>query len=117
MKRARGVGRCRAAKPAEATAWWRLAHRIAARPWPYLIAASLVLVALAAPALALKTGFPNAGDNPTSATERRAYDLVADGFGPGFNAPLVVVAELNGSGMRTADVQGLAARIAADPGV
>ena len=34
----RVVGRRRAAKPAEATAWWRLAHRISARPWPYLVA-------------------------------------------------------------------------------
>ena len=53
---------------------------------------------LAAPALSLKTGFPNAGDNPTSTTERRAYDLLADGFGPGFNAPLLVVADLEGTG-------------------
>jgi putative drug exporter of the RND superfamily len=111
------IGRRRAAKPAEATAWWRLAHRIAARPWPYLVAASLVLLALASPALALKTGFPNAGDNPTSATERRAYDLLADGFGPGFNAPLLVVADLNGTGLAAADIPGLAKRLAADPGV
>ena len=51
-------------------------------------------LALAAPALALKTGFPDAGDNSTSTTDRRAYDLLADGFGPGFNAPLLVVADL-----------------------
>jgi RND superfamily putative drug exporter len=111
------LGRRRSAKPAEATAWWRLAHRIAARPWPYLVAATLVLLALASPALALKTGFPNAGDNPTSATERRAYDLLADGFGPGFNAPLLVVADLNGTGLAADDIPGLAERLAADPGV
>ena len=64
----RVVGRRRAAKPAEATAWWRLAHRISARPWPYLVAASLLLLTLAAPALSLKTGFPDAGDNPTGQT-------------------------------------------------
>ncbi len=111
------IGRRRAAKPAETTAWWRLAHRVAARPWPYLVAASLVLLALATPALALKTGFPDAGDNPTSATERRAYDLMADGFGPGFNAPLLVVADLHGTGLAADDVAGLADHIAADPGV
>jgi RND superfamily putative drug exporter len=111
------IGRRRSAKPAEATAWWRLAHRIAARPWPYLVGASLLLVLLAAPALSLKTGFPNAGDNPTSATERRAYDLVADGFGPGFNAPLLVVADLHGTGLAAADIPGLAESLAADPGV
>jgi RND superfamily putative drug exporter len=111
------VGRRRSTKPAEATAWWRLAHRIAARPWPYLVGASLVLLLLASPALSLKTGFPNAGDNPTSATERRAYDLLADGFGPGFNAPLLVVADLNGTGPAADDIPGLAQRLAAVPGV
>jgi RND superfamily putative drug exporter len=111
------IGRRRIAKPAEATAWWRLAHRVAARPWPYLVAASLVLVALASPALALKTGFPNAGDNPTNATERKAYDLLTDGFGAGFNAPLYVVADLKGTGLAAADIPGLARRLAADPGV
>jgi putative drug exporter of the RND superfamily len=111
------VGRRRSPKPAEATAWWRLAHRIAARPWPYLVAASILLLLLAAPALSLKTGWPNAGDNPRSTTERRAYDLLTDGFGPGFNAPLLVVADLKGTGLAADDVPGLAQRLAADPGV
>jgi RND superfamily putative drug exporter len=111
------LGRRRAAKPAEATAWWRLAHRVAARPWPYLVAAALVLLALASPALALKTGFPNAGDSPTSATERRAYDLLADGFGPGYNAPLLIVADLRGTGLAVDDIPALAERLAGVPGV
>jgi RND superfamily putative drug exporter len=113
----RVVGRRRTAKPAEATAWWRMAHRIAARPWPYLVAASLLLLLLASPTLSLKTGWPNAGDNPRSATERRAFDLLTDGFGPGFNAPLVVVADLKDTGLTPADVPELAERLAADPGV
>jgi RND superfamily putative drug exporter len=111
------IGRRRTHKPAEETTWWRLAHRIAARPWPYLVAAVLILVTLAAPALALKTGFPDAGDNPTNATERRAYDLLADGFGPGFNAPLLVVADLDGTGLASDDITGFAQRLAAVPGV
>ena len=73
-------------------------------------------LALAAPALSLKTGFPNAGDNPTSATERRAYDLLADGFGPGFNAPLLVVADLNGTGLAAGDIPALAAADRCRPG-
>jgi RND superfamily putative drug exporter len=113
----RVVGRRRTANPAEATAWWRMAHRVAARPWPYLVASSLLLLLLASPALSLKTGWPNAGDSPRSATERRAYDLLTDGFGPGFNAPLVVVADLRGTGLAPADVPVLAQRLAADPGV
>jgi RND superfamily putative drug exporter len=111
------VGRRRSPRPAETTAWWRLAHRIAARPWPYLVAAMVLLLLLAAPALSLKTGWPNAGDNPRSTTERRAYDLLTAGFGPGFNAPLLVVADLKGTGLTAADVPRLAQRLAADPGV
>ena len=111
------VGRRRAAKPAEATAWWRLAHRISARPWPYLVVGAVFLLTVAAPALSLSTGFPDAGDNPTGHTERKAYDLLADGFGPGFNAPLLVVADLQGTGLEAGDVPELAERIAAVPGI
>jgi RND superfamily putative drug exporter len=111
------VGRRRAAKPAEATAWWRLAHRISARPWPYLVTGALLLLVLAAPALSLNTGFPDAGDNPIGHTERKAYELLADGFGPGFNAPLLVVADLQDTRLGDQDIPGLAERIAADPGI
>ncbi len=110
----RGVGGGTGVEPAESTAWWRLAHRIAGRPWPYLVVGTLLLLALAAPALSIQTGFPHAGANPTSTSERRAYDLLSDGFGPGFNSPLLVVADLRGSGL---DVAAIAKDIAADPGV
>ncbi|MEJ7786488.1 MAG: MMPL family transporter, partial [Solirubrobacteraceae bacterium] len=90
----RVLGRRRATRPVEATTWWRLAHRISARPVPYLVAASVLLLTLAAPALSMETGFPDAGDDPTSTTHRQAHDLLAEGFGPGFNAPLLVVADL-----------------------
>jgi putative drug exporter of the RND superfamily len=113
----RVVGRRRVAKPAEATAWWRLAHRISARPWPYLVAASLLLLTLAAPALSLKTGWPDASDSPTSTSQRQAHDLLADGFGPGFNAPLLVVADLQETGLGAEDIPALVDRIAADRGV
>ena len=111
------VGRRRAERPAESTAWWRLAHRISARPWPYLVASVVLLLALAAPVLSMQTGFPDAGDEPTSTTHRQAHDLLAEGFGPGFNAPLLVVADLQGSGLRADDVPVLVERLAADPGV
>jgi RND superfamily putative drug exporter len=113
----RVVGRRRTPKPAEATMLWRLANRISARPWPYLVVGSILLLTLAAPALSLKTGFPDAGDNPTAQTERRAYDLLADGFGPGFNAPLLVVADLQSTGLQAEDISTLAEQIAADPGI
>ncbi|MGW1495451.1 MMPL family transporter [Streptomyces sp. NPDC002402] len=109
--------RKRPVKKAEDTAWWRFAHRVSGRPWRYLLAASAVLLALAAPALRMETGFPDAGDDSTSTTHRRAYDLLADGFGPGFNAPLLIVADLTRPGAEAEDVPALSRRIAADPGI
>jgi putative drug exporter of the RND superfamily len=111
------VGRRRPVRRAEDTAWWRFAHRVSGRPWPYLAVASMVLLALAAPALAMKTGFPDAGDDPTSTTHRRAYDLLAEGFGPGFNAPLLLVVDLRRPGVEAQAIPALSERIAADPGI
>ena len=109
--------RRRTPRPVQATAWWRLAHRISARPWPYLLASSVLLLTLAAPTLWLQTGFPDAGDEPTSTTHRQAHDLLAEGFGPGFNAPLLVVADLKGTGLHSGDVPALVGRLQADPGI
>jgi RND superfamily putative drug exporter len=109
--------RRRPATRAESTAWWRLAHRVSARPLPYLAVGSVVLLALAAPALRMETGFPDAGDYPTSTTQRRAYDLLADGFGPGVNGPLLLVADLRRPGVDAQAISALAERVAADPGI
>jgi putative drug exporter of the RND superfamily len=103
--------------PAAGTGWWRFAHRVSARPWPYLLVAAAALLALAAPALQMQTGFPDAGDDSTSTTHRRAYDLLAEGFGPGVNAPLLIVADLHSAGVDARTVPALADRIAADPGI
>jgi putative drug exporter of the RND superfamily len=111
------VGRGRAPRPAETTVWWRLAHRISARPWPYLLASSVLLLTLAAPMLSMQTGFPDAGDEPTSTTHRQAHDLLAEGFGPGFNAPLLVVADLVDTGLGTGDVPVLVSSLEADAGI
>ncbi len=111
-------GRRRAAiKRHEETAWWRLAHRIAARPWPYLIGSTVVLLLIASPALSMKSGFPDAGgDNPNS-TQRKAYDLLTEGFGPGYNSPMLVVANLKGTGLSTQDIADATRRLQADPGI
>jgi putative drug exporter of the RND superfamily len=112
-----GRFRRRAAKRAEDTAWWRFAHRVCGRPWPYLVVAAIVLLTLAAPALRMQTGFPDAGDDSTSKTHRRAYDLLAEGFGPGINAPLLIVADLRSSGVDPEGIPALSEQIAADPGI
>ncbi|WP_327074876.1 MMPL family transporter [Kitasatospora purpeofusca] len=54
----------------------------------------VVLLALAAPFLGVRFGFPDAGNDPAGRSNRLAYDTVAAGFGPGSNGPLVLVAEL-----------------------
>ncbi|WP_419999324.1 MMPL family transporter [Streptomyces boninensis] len=109
--------RTRMVKRAEGTAWWRFAHRVSGRPWPYLLVASAVLLALAAPALRMETGFPDAGNDAANTTHRRAYDLLAEGFGPGFNAPLLIVADLRGSGVDAGGIPELSRRLADDPGI
>jgi RND superfamily putative drug exporter len=65
----------------------------------------------------MRTGFPDAGDDPTGTTHRQAHDLVAQGFGPGANAPLLVVVDLAGSRLDRDDVPLLARRLSADPGI
>ncbi|WP_267242336.1 MMPL family transporter [Streptomyces sp. PR69] len=110
------TGRRRAGKP-EATAWKRFAHRVAGRPWPYLIVAAVALLALAAPALKMQTGFPDAGDDSVSTTHRRAHDLLAEGFGPGVNSPLLIVVDLHSPGVDASGIPALSERIAADPGI
>ncbi|MFI0451762.1 MMPL family transporter [Actinomadura sp. 6N118] len=105
------------AKRPEDGAWWRLAHRVSGRPWPYLLGASALLLTLAAPALWMQTGYPDAGDDRTSTTHRRAYDLLAEGFGPGHNAPLLLVADLRRPGVTAQTIPELSERLAADPGI
>ncbi|WP_395105936.1 MMPL family transporter [Actinomadura sp. SCN-SB] len=73
--------------------WRRLATAVQRRPVAPLLVAVLALLALSAPALDMRLGFADAGNDPASSTTRKAYDLLAEGFGPGFNGPLVVVAE------------------------
>jgi putative drug exporter of the RND superfamily len=72
----------------------RWSHAVQRRPWLAVIAAAAVLLALAAPALGMRLGFPDAGNDPASTMTRQAYDLNTEGFGPGSNGPLVIAAEL-----------------------
>jgi RND superfamily putative drug exporter len=100
--------RHRPAKSAEETAWWRFAHRVSGRPWPYLVGTVLALLAFAAPAVAMQTAWPAAGDAPSDTTYRQAYDLLDEGFGPGVNGPLLVVVDLTAPGASSVDVPELA---------
>ena len=77
--------------------WSRVVQRY---PWPAALIATLVLLALAAPLFGLKLGFPDSGNDPEDFTTRHAYDLLAEGFGDGFNGPLLLV--IDGEGDRAA---------------
>ncbi|MFE2014827.1 MMPL family transporter [Streptomyces sp. NPDC059491] len=77
-------------KPNGGTRWARFVIR---RPVMVLLVGVLGLGAIALPAASLEMGLPDDGVKPTSTTERRAYDTLSDGFGPGFNGPLLVVVD------------------------
>ncbi|MDV5146307.1 MMPL family transporter [Streptomyces sp. SBC-4] len=77
-------------KPNGGTRWARFVIR---RPVMVLLIGVLGLGAIALPAASLEMGLPDDGVKPTSTTERRAYDTLSDGFGPGFNGPLLVVVD------------------------
>ncbi|MEV0384266.1 MMPL family transporter [Nonomuraea sp. NPDC050643] len=79
---------------AAGSGWAGLGSWVARRPWRVLLASAVVLGALAAPALALKLGALDEGYGAQGSEPRRAYELMATGFGPGSNGPLIVVAEL-----------------------
>ncbi|MFC8917089.1 MMPL family transporter [Streptomyces sp. NPDC057116] len=78
------------AKPNMGTRWARFVLR---RPVAVLLVGVIGLGAVAVPAASLEMGLPDDGAQPTSTTQRRAYDLLSDGFGPGSNGPLMVVVD------------------------
>jgi RND superfamily putative drug exporter len=98
--------------------WYRWSRFIQRRPWPAAIGGLAVLLALAAPFLGIRFGFPDAQNDPPTFTSRHAYDLLSDGFGPGFSAPILLTvqgasgAELQSSaeavGTQLGDVAGVA---------
>jgi putative drug exporter of the RND superfamily len=94
----------------------RWSHAVQRRPWTAAIVATAILLALAAPALGMRLGFPDAGNDKPGTMTRQAYDLISEGFGPGANGPLVIAAELPDPGARSA-VDGLTTKLREDPGV
>ena len=96
--------------------WVRWAHWVAHHPWRSSISATIVLLVLAIPVLDMRLGQADAGTDPTSTTHRRAYDLLADGFGVGFNGPLLLTVDLGPSGDQ-AVLDQIATAVGDDPGV
>lgn len=112
----------RAAKRAEkgkaepGTQWRKLATGVQRRPLAVLLVAVIALGALAFPALSLRLGFTDAANDKAGSTSREAYDLLSQGFGPGFNGPLVVV--VDGKGKQAAEPADELSRVLNDtPGI
>jgi RND superfamily putative drug exporter len=83
----------------------------------YTAASVLVLLVLALPLLSLRMGTPDDGNNPEAWTQHKAYDTVSAAFGPGWNAPLLIVTETNGGDRGRATLERLDAGLKADPEV
>ena len=77
-------------RPAPAARWSRFIQR---RPWTAAIVGAAIVLALAAPVLGLRLGFPDEGNDQAGSMTRSAYDAVTEGFGAGANGPLLLVAE------------------------
>jgi RND superfamily putative drug exporter len=102
--------------PAE-TRSGRWAKRVVARPVRYGVVAAVLLGVLAIPAFALRIGFADDGNAVPGSTLRSSYDLLADGFGPGFNGQLQVAVETNGTPDDTRALRDIRTAVADDRGV
>jgi putative drug exporter of the RND superfamily len=92
-----GLGK-REPSTAEDTRWFRWSREIQRRPVLSAVLSGALLIALCIPTLSLRLGSNDAGTDPAGSSTRKAYDLLAEGFGPGFNGPFQMVAALPGKG-------------------
>ena len=93
--------------------WWhRYAAGVGRHPWRYLAAGVVLLAVVAVPLLSIRLGHVDDGADPKSFTDKRAYDLISEGFGPGANGPLTVVVRLPaGTPAGSSAGQALASRV------
>jgi RND superfamily putative drug exporter len=103
----------------ERSAFARWGRMVSAHPWPWGVASVLILVTLAVPLFSITLGQPDNGTNPTSQSNRVAYDLITDGFGVGVNGPLAVVVALphQSSSATQSLLSGMTKNVAATSGV
>ncbi|WP_411575379.1 MMPL family transporter [Streptomyces mutabilis] len=113
-KRGPGTGPHSGAADNGGTRWARFVMR---RPAAVLLLGVVGLGVLAVPAAQLEMGMPGAEAKPTSTTERRAYDALADGFGAGFNGPLTIVADVKSAADPKAAAETISEQIKETEGV
>jgi RND superfamily putative drug exporter len=95
----------------------RWAAKVTKHPGIALTAGMLIMGILSIPLLDLRLGMTDAGTKPPSSTERRAYDLLGDGFGPGFNGPLTMVIDLSDADDKPVALAEISEAIDADKGI
>ncbi|HEX2273080.1 MAG TPA: MMPL family transporter [Acidimicrobiales bacterium] len=103
-------------KPLHQTTAYRWSQVIQHRPWTAAIAGAVALLVLAVPTLSLRLGFSDESNYADDTTTKKAYDLLVAGFGPGFNGPLILAADLP-PGTDVARLDAVTRSAAADPGV
>lgn len=87
----------------ESSMWYRLSRRIQRSPLPFAIGSAGLLIAMALPLLQMDLGFTDAGNGKEELHSRRSYDLLAKGFGPGFNGPILTVIDVSQGGKDSLD--------------
>jgi RND superfamily putative drug exporter len=105
----------RPAKPIARTVAYRWSRLIQHHPWPAALVGILLLAVLAVPTFSLRLGFSDEGNYSETTTTRRAYALLAEGFGPGHNGPFLTAARIDPSDLD--QLPRLTEAVAADPGV
>jgi RND superfamily putative drug exporter len=116
VRRLRDEVRPRKVKPLRDTAAYKWSRGIQHRPWLAAIAGVVVLVLLAAPVAGLRLGFSDESNFDKETSTRQAYDLLVDGFGAGFNGPLLLVAEVD-QGYDIGQLAGVQQAASQDPDV
>src|SRR5215210_716200 len=101
----------------DTTRWYRWSRFIQNRPWVAAIGSLAILLALAAPFLGIRFGFPDAKNDAPETTTRQAYDLLAEGFGPGFAAPMLLVVQGGSGGELAGAADSVAAELSKVQGV
>lgn len=104
-------------KPLRQTIPYRWSRYIQRHPWSMAGLGALLLIVLALPIFSLRLGFSDEGNYPENTTTRRAYDLLAEGFGPGFNGPLLLATELEDGFADPTPLMAVTGALEADPGV
>lgn len=95
----------------------KIASSMSKKPWVSTISATVALLVLAAPALNLNLGQPDDSNRPAGDTMRVAYERLADGFGPGFNGPLMIAVDLGDESAKDATLQKLESALSNTSGV